>query len=404
MAPLTQAFHSDLSLAPNSYIYKILSTSPRTDPLSYFQTDALAVISSDDSLHFINPATLKVLPDGVIKNVNESVTCLERVDDPLSNVVATAGRDGMIRFWDKRNRNKVMLIQSPNKLISSLVCNNPRNFIAAGIENPDDGPGVSPVLIWDQRNVQKPLLELIESHTDTITDLQLHPNHPTLLLSSSTDGLVNIFDVSKPDEEEALYQVINHRSAVAHAGFMYPTTDIYTLGTDETMSFYALQSHEEEEEPTPTIFGDMREKLDCEYMAKIHWVGDEAFIAAGKHSSSTLDLIPIQKAPQSPPLQYDYDLEMSLRLPDAHGGEIIRDVFTDVHSHTTYTVGEDGFIRAWKLPGDEGMDIDDEGALGTPKRIKDKDRKEKRMGKKEKRKGPGGNVAEGGRKARYNPY
>lgn len=68
---------------------------------------------------------------------------------------------------------------------------------------------------------------------------------------------------------------------------MYPGTDIYALGTDETMSFYALQSQkEEEEEPTPKAFGDVREGLGCEYLAKMHWVGGEPFVAAGKHRYS----------------------------------------------------------------------------------------------------------------------
>jgi WD40 repeat protein len=143
---------------------------------------------------------------------------------------------------------------------------------------------VSPVYVWDQRNPQVPLLQFVESHTDTVTDLQLHPDFPTLLLSASTDGLINIFDVSKPDEEDALYQVINHKSAVARAGFMYPTTDIFAMGTDETLSFYALQSQTEEQpEPTPKAYGDVREQFNCEYLAKMHWVGKDAYIATGKH-------------------------------------------------------------------------------------------------------------------------
>jgi WD40 repeat protein len=164
------------------------------------------------------------------------------------------------------------------------VCDFQKNFIAAGIENPEDGPSVSPVYVWDQRNIQAPLREFVESHTDTVTTLQLHPNLPTLLLSASTDGLINIFDTSKPDEDDALYQVINHRSAVAHAGFMYPSTDIYAIGTDETLSFYALQSQAEEQpEPTPKAYGDTRDQFQCEYLAKMHWVGNDAYIAAGKH-------------------------------------------------------------------------------------------------------------------------
>jgi WD40 repeat protein len=103
---------SNVGLPPNSYIYKILSTAPRQDPLTYSKTDQLAIISSDDSLRFLDPTTLGLLPDGVIKNVNEKVTCLERANDAPSNVVATAGRDGMVRFWDKRSRHKALEIQS----------------------------------------------------------------------------------------------------------------------------------------------------------------------------------------------------------------------------------------------------------------------------------------------------
>ncbi|KAF2125397.1 WD40 repeat-like protein [Dothidotthia symphoricarpi CBS 119687] len=393
MVSLTPAFSSNAGLAPNSYIYKILSTAARQDPLTYSQTDQLAIISSDDSLRFLDPTTLSILPDGLVKNVNQKVTCLERANDLPSNIVATAGRDGLVRFWDKRSKQKVLEIESPHKLISSLVCDAERNFIAAGIENPDDGAGVSPVYIWDQRNPSIPTLSLIESHTDTITSLALHPTLPNLLLSSSTDGLVNIFDITQPEEEDALYQVINHGSAIAHAGFMYPSTDIFALGTDETMSFYALQSQkEEEEEPTPKTFGDVREALGCEYLAKMHWIGSEAFVATGKHSESRLDLVPVRKN-SSAPLDYQYNLDQSTRFPGAHGEEIVRDLYTDVHTQITYTCGEDGHIRAWKSSDTDSMDID----ASAESSKKSKDRKEKRKDKKEKRKGDE-------KKIRYNPY
>ncbi|KAF2871191.1 WD40-repeat-containing domain protein [Massariosphaeria phaeospora] len=379
MAPFEEIMRSNLRLPPNSYIYKMQSTAPRQDPLTYTQTDQLAFISSDDSLRILDPNFAREpIPVRIIEHVNQSVTCLESADHPQGGIVVTAGRDGFVNFWDKRSQNKIISVKSPEQLISSVVCNMQQNFLAAGIENPDDGTGVSPVYVWDQRNIQKPLLELVESHTDTVTSLQLHPSLPTLLLSSSTDGLVNIFDISKPDEEEALYQVINHRSAVAHAGFMFPSTDIYALGTDETMSFYTLQSQEEEEEePAPKAFGDVREQLGCD--------------------SSSLDLIPIERNPRGSPLQYEFDLQKSIQIPGAHDGEIVRDIFTDVHSHTTYTCGEDGTVRGWKFPSEEGMSIED-NAEPVQKKLESK--KVKRKERKEKRKGD----ADEGKVARYKPY
>lgn len=186
-----------------------------------------------------------------------------------------------------------------------------------------------------------------------MTNLALHPSHPTLLLSSSTDGLINIFDTSQADEDDALYQVVNHGSAIAHAGFMYPGTDIYAIGTDETVSFFALQSQkEEEEEPTPKVWGDVREGLGCEYVVDLAWVGQQACVAAGKHryvfhlwcipkrlsvlsghSENLLNLIPIDKDTNGP-LDYSFDLDKSISFPGAHGEEIVRDLFTDTHVGT----------------------------------------------------------------------
>lgn len=104
----SQLRQSDLGLPANSYIYKIISTASRQDALTYSRTDQLAAIASDDSLRFFDPATLEVQPNGIIKNVNEKVTCLERGNDLPSNLVATAGRDGLIRFWDKRNPGRAI--------------------------------------------------------------------------------------------------------------------------------------------------------------------------------------------------------------------------------------------------------------------------------------------------------
>lgn len=108
-------------------------------------------------------------------------------------------------------------------------------------------------------------------------------------------------------------------------------------------------------------------------------------------------------------LQYAYDLAKSVRLTGAHGEEIVRDLFTDTHvsiclntlsvfmlivhqTQTTYTVGEDGQIRAWKTDAsaDETMDVDESVDV---KKMEKKDRKERRKEKKDKKD-----------KKRYEPY
>ena len=110
MASLAQISQTDLSLAPNSYIYKLLSTAPGQYPLSLEKLDRLGAIASDDSLHFLDASTLQITES--IKNVNKSVTCLERMNDQFGWNVATAGRDGVVNVWDRRQKKKCFEIQS----------------------------------------------------------------------------------------------------------------------------------------------------------------------------------------------------------------------------------------------------------------------------------------------------
>lgn len=110
--------------------------------------------------------------------------------------------------------------------------------------------------------------------------LQYHPVRNNILLSGSTDGLVNIYDTTITDEDDALVQVINHGS-VHHAGFLGERT-IYALSHDEDFSVHpATDPDEQAEEPKPIQFGDLRQPLNCEYIAQLCTGSQSAYIAAG---------------------------------------------------------------------------------------------------------------------------
>jgi WD40 repeat protein len=122
----------------------------------------------------------------------------------------------------------------------------------------------------DTRQFDQPIVKYIESHSDDITELQFHPTQPQILLSGSTDGLVNIYNTTIADEEEALHQTINHGHSIHHADFL-SETDIFALSHDENFSMYELVTNPEEgvEEPSPVHYGDMREMLSGEYVANV---------------------------------------------------------------------------------------------------------------------------------------
>ncbi|KAK0663151.1 putative WD repeat-containing protein [Lasiodiplodia hormozganensis] len=374
---------SDLSLPKDSYIYSLRQTN-----------SFLTALSSDNSIRTFDPKTLQLLPGGVIGSAHSSVTCLETYSED-GNVLATAGRDGLVKCWDRRTKKAVMEFRVPKPQgLSALEVSSAHHAIIAGTELEDRGPGDSFIYAWDARNASAPRLTLPESHTDTITELSLHPTNPSTLLSASTDGLVSIFDLTQNDEDEALRQVINHRSAVHHAGFASPT-DVYVFGTDETLAFYQYQdSDDPSPELTPVKIGDVREKLTCEYVVNVYRSAGSSVVVAGNHSEQRLDLLPLHNPPSGKPLDYSCSLEDCLRLPGAHGEEIVRDVFIDSQSSTIYTCGEDGKVRSWRAEGFGGEQAEaEEEAVEEKKSAKEKKHKDKHK-KKDKDKG----------KDRYKPY
>lgn len=54
-----------------------------------------------------------------------------------------------------------------------------------------------------------------ESHEDDISQVKFHPTNPNLLLSGALDGLINVFDISESDEDDALQTTFNTDRSVS---------------------------------------------------------------------------------------------------------------------------------------------------------------------------------------------
>lgn len=54
-----------------------------------------------------------------------------------------------------------------------------------------------------------------ESHSEDICDVRFHPTKPDRLASGSTDGLINVYDLAQPDEDDALEYCLNTESSVS---------------------------------------------------------------------------------------------------------------------------------------------------------------------------------------------
>lgn len=97
--------------------------------------------------------------------------------------------------------------------------------------------------------------------------MKYHPENPDILLSGSTDGLVNICDTRISDEDEVVVQAFNHGASIHHAGFL-TNTEAYALSHDEKVALYDL-AEEQEMGSAMVDFGDVRAVLNCQYVANL---------------------------------------------------------------------------------------------------------------------------------------
>lgn len=179
----------------------------------------------------------------------------------------------------------------------SLACSLSGHSIAAGTEFSNHQASI---LIWDARAGSAPRIQYNEVHSDDVTEvrrllipllrehtivllslqLNYHPSSPNVLLSGSTDGLVNVYDTTITDEDEVVIQTFNHGS-IHHAGFLNDT-EVYATSHDEKFALYDMA--ETQEKGSATVdFGDIREVLRCQYVANVTpKLGDSgAVIGAG---------------------------------------------------------------------------------------------------------------------------
>ncbi|ODV96621.1 hypothetical protein PACTADRAFT_48450 [Pachysolen tannophilus NRRL Y-2460] len=272
-------------------------------------------------------------PLSVIKAHSSTINGMAKVD--RSNVISTCASDS-IKIWDPRKS-----ITTP-----TTVLNNGKSFLsldsnynwllAAGTEL----QGVdAEVYIWDLRNTKETVRSYVDSHHDDVTEIKFHQTNKDLLLSGSTDGYVNIYDMKIADEEDALHQVINFASI--HSANFISKNRIATLSHMETFAIHGLNEDESEEltQPLPSKdFGDVRELWNCEYVVDIY----PGYVACGANSRSELTLYPFDAVSET------IDLSKPVWLAGAHGEEVVRSVC--YVGEMIYSGGEDGCLRVWKAP------------------------------------------------------
>ncbi|KAG6024683.1 hypothetical protein E4U41_001709 [Claviceps citrina] len=326
--------------------------------LDVHRTEAgLAAISSDQQLSLLSPSRLGDGPVSAWRTQHGNVTALRVFDDDGNGaVVCTAGEDGTVGVWDLRQKGpaaRVMQFDAAPAPILSLSCSPSTNTIALGTELQNHAASL---LLWDVRSrPSSPRAHYQDLHSDDITELAFHPSDPAVLLSGSTDGLVNVYDTRLSDEDELTVQTVNHNASIHHAAFLSPT-EVLALSHDEQCALYDV-SDERDNGDAVQAFGDLRATLGCQYVAAVTVKADGsgAVVGCGAQDRQLFELIFLARNQQQQQQQHEqpkwaFDRHNSVGLPGGHGGEIVRSFCFFDDAQLVFTAGEDGAVRAWR-PG-----------------------------------------------------
>ncbi|KAK6463124.1 WD40-repeat-containing domain protein [Scheffersomyces coipomensis] len=333
--------------------------------------------SSDGSLNVFSLQNLTPSPIFSIKNAHESsINALKKIDD---NTIASCSTDG-IKIFDLRSQAQQPVHRLSNEKSSPFLSMDYLNKLLAG---GTELVGVDAELhIWDLRNPNEVVKSYIDSHHDDITTIKFHPTLSQYLMSGSTDGYVNVYDLTQPDEDEALHQVINYESV--HSIYFTQERRISILSHVETLSFYELNdtNYEENVEPQPNDLGDLRSVLaDCEYVVDVN--PSQGYITYGANSKQSFNLMGFNAANEK------FETNNIIQFPNAHGEEVVRDVLSIPNSNSILTCGEDGAIRLWDLPisisAPTTVEVKTDDLLLIKEKLSKKEKKEKKEKKKEKK-------------------
>lgn len=318
------------------------------------------------------------------------------VIDPLdTNTAYTASEDSTVKVWDLRQPLTVpqhTLQNSRSLPFFSIDVNHGKLAAGSQLKGVD-----SELILFDLRNLTSPLRSFIDSHNDDITITKFNPIKRNILLSGATDGYVNVYDIDVVDEDDAMVQCITFESV--HSAHWLTESRISVLSHIETFGVFNMSQESDligESTTTATttkadvLFGDVREKWDCEYVVDVYAPG---YVVCGKNSVSELT---VREFNTSTEVVGD----VVWKGDGWHDGEVVRDWCC--RDGVAYSGGEDG--KVWASVCDLGdtksefvdckVEVDDDfdEADGI---VVEFEKKEKKRGKKERKKE---------KKHRFKPY
>eukprot|EP00039_Didymoeca_costata_P012155 m.173989 g.173989 ORF g.173989 m.173989 type:complete len:371 (-) comp15398_c0_seq12:1770-2882(-) len=194
------------------------------------------------------------------------------------NLLLSSSEDGVVGIWDVRAGQMNHKFKVPKGTVPISCAINPDDtLVAVGTELAGED---ARVLLFDVRS--KPMLFALEdAHSDDVTQTVFNPLKPGMLATGSTDGLVNIFDLTQAtsleEPDDSLVLTLNSDSSISKIGFFGPNAE-FIFGLTHTEAFCLWHAYErgEDESEEITIIPDLREKI-AEQGLKVDYFVDSVY-------------------------------------------------------------------------------------------------------------------------------
>lgn len=188
--------------------------------------------------------------DGNLRALDCSTSAIEKINmafesrisefifDPKNiSLVFVASADGIVKAVDLGHANSspaLFIRQKHRSAINSIALSPDSRLLLTGCDN-------STVEIWDLRNISTPLASSNELHSDDVTCVRYHPTLQNVFLTSSLDGLVNVFKCELPSLSQDPEVVLNTSGCVSKMRLFGDDILAVQSSTEELSFWNAMQ-------------------------------------------------------------------------------------------------------------------------------------------------------------------
>jgi WD40 repeat protein len=240
-----------------------------------YHGNQIFVSASDNSVYLFDYDLNRVFSaPNAHKDTITSISCAAS----LPHVYYSSSSDKTFALWDSRMQQPSNRIRFKEE-VRTFCVNSSDNLLVVGEE--DEIGFYDLRSLSDSSSKPRSLGRYSDVHSDVVTHLSFSPMNSNILVSAGEDGLLAVYALDAPAEEDAVISILNTDCAVNRLGFFGSNYEgIYCLSTIETATLWHFPSAQR-----ISFFPTVREQLSVDYLVDCLFdtSSQQLFMMVGNH-------------------------------------------------------------------------------------------------------------------------